>query len=77
MANATDLAAHLANLTFIMDHHEKLGTTKNLVLVREFQYCHQDLLDQLEKDHEARKRQDDKQRREDRADLAHGRPRSG
>lgn len=63
-----DLTTHLANLTFIMDTHEKLGTTKNTALVNEFHYCHDDLVRTLEKDHEARKSADERKRLdEDRA----------
>lgn len=41
--------AHLANMTFVMDFHEKLGTTKNPFVVREFQRLHKELADELEK----------------------------
>lgn len=52
------LAAHLANLTFVFDFHEKLGTMKNPALVREFSRAHEALVDKLveeEKDNEARR----------------------
>lgn len=50
--------AHLANMTFVMDFHEKLGTIKNAYLLREFNRQHQELvadLDKKEKDLETRK----------------------
>ena len=52
-----DMVQHLANITFVFDHHEKLGTTKSALLVREFQRCEDELVKELtkkEKELEAR-----------------------
>ena len=53
-----ELAGYLADLSFIMDHHEKLGTTKNPVIVAEFVRCHEALVQLIkeENSNEARKR---------------------
>jgi len=69
------MAAHLANLTFIMDFHDRLDTTKNPFVVAEFQAMHEEFVQQLEKDDEARKRDNDSQRDKAGADLAGSEPR--
>lgn len=67
-----DIVSYLAGLSFIMDMHEKLGTTKNPLLTAEFERGHKNLIETLqkEKEDEARNRKDNDERREDR-------PRSG
>ena len=42
-----ELAGYLANLTFVMDFHEKLGTSKNPDMVKEFRKHHDLLTDKL------------------------------
>lgn len=77
--NKQELVAHLANLTFIMDVHERLGTTKNKFLVAEFMGRQEELHTILEKEQEdeARKRKLDDERRKDRPGAADRLPRSG
>lgn len=70
--NKYELVAHLANLTFIFDHHEKLGTTKNKALIEDFQAYHNELITMVEKENEARKRQLESRRSETRIDLPRG-----
>lgn len=53
------LATHMANLTFVMDFHEKMGTSRNPTIGREFQRCHDRLIHLLEeKEDAARKSRD-------------------
>lgn len=56
--NLEDKVNYLANLTFIMDFHEKLGTIKNPWIVKEFQKGHDEIVKELEEKHvnEARTR---------------------
>lgn len=77
MPDKFELMAYLANMTFVMDAHEKIGTTKNLLIVNEFNFVHDDLLKLLEKDHEARKRNDDTKRAQDGAGESGGESRRG
>lgn len=71
-----DQVAHLANLTFIMDFHEKLGTTKNPLIVQEFERGHAELVKALEeKENETRNRKDDGIRHEAGADQPRSQPR--
>jgi len=52
-----ELSNYMANLTFIMDFHEKLGTTKNPFIVAEFEKLHGELVGKLQQENrnEARK----------------------
>ena len=52
-----ELAGYLANLTFVMDFHEKLGTSKNPHIVKEFRKHHDLLTDKLRKENEDEARQ--------------------
>lgn len=47
--------SHLANLTFLMDFHERLGTTKNKYLLAEFHKENEELEKELKEKHDARK----------------------
>ena len=42
-----DKINHLANMSIIMDFHEKLGTTKNKFIMREFQAIHDEVEQEL------------------------------
>ena len=77
MASA-DLINTIASISFIMDHHEKLGTIKNPILVAEFIRLHAELLTTLEKENEARTRANQHGRSDqDRTSQSSGGPRSG
>lgn len=78
MKASTDCIAALASLTMVMDYHEKLGTTKNPLIVAEFIRLHEELLTTLEKENEARKRnQQPHGLNKDRAGVESNQPRSG
>ena len=47
-----ELAGYLANLTFVMDFHEKLGTVKNPCIVGEFHQHHTMLVEKIQKERE-------------------------
>lgn len=64
-----DIVAFLADITFIFDHHEKLGTIKSKLLVDEFHYWEAKLNERMEKINETRKRSLDPKRHQDGADL--------
>lgn len=67
-----DLVAYLANITFIMDHHERLGTTKNKFLIAEFMARQGELHTMLQKEQEdeARNRKQQSQRNESRTEVS-------
>ena len=50
--NKYELVAYLANLTFIFDFHERMGTTKNPLLLADFARHHALLLEALKKEQE-------------------------
>lgn len=58
-----DRVAYITGLTFIMDFHEKLGTTKSPLIIREFQRETEQLVKDLEtKEKELETRSSERQR---------------
>lgn len=72
-----ELVAHLADLSVIMDFHEKLGTIKNPFIMAEFRSAHDELAVLLEKEDETRKSAEDRHGSEERTDRKGGVHRRG
>lgn len=44
--------AHLTNITFLLDHYEKLGSPKNKWMVKEFEFQNVELIKALKERHQ-------------------------
>lgn len=64
------IVQHLANITFIFDMHEKLGTTKSPLLVWEWQQAEQALQKAIAEKQDARKNEQRDGINQDRTDPA-------
>lgn len=70
--------SHLANLTFLLDFHEKLGGPRNKWVLAEFNHHNNELIEELKGLYdETGKRKQQPQRDEGRTDFSSGIPRGG
>lgn len=68
-----DRVNHLANLTFLLDFHEKLGGTRNKWVLAEFAKLNEELITELKEKHdETRRSPSHQQRPQEGTDLSRG-----